>query len=506
MSINSTFGRGATLAALAFLSTAAITFPASSQAADTVRVAIPLAFRGLDPHEGVNPRAEVSLQSNLYSSLTRITPKLEVVGDLATSWENPDPKTWIFKLNPKAKFQSGTALDAAMVVSNFQRMFDPQFTFASDLKPVFDKVEAVDPTTVRITLKTPYPDFLRRLSYAYFLDTEWAKTHNPKLESNASGPYILSKFDPESGATLTANPNYYGEAPAFKTAEMKVLGTPASRLQALQAGEIDVSMVIDPQDLKQLESNGNFKVGSIDSSRSVFLWFNTTKPPLDKQEVRQALNYAVNKDIITKALLQGLAKPLDGQVFSSVYEGHNPDLKAFPFDPAKAKDMLAKAGFPNGFTTDMSVPTGAYVAGDQIAQVVAGQLAQVGVKVTMNAMPMQTQTQQGNNAQTAAAMRFVGYAAYDMSSRGLLTFFRGAGASNQAKDPGFDKLYDAYLNAKDDAEGKALVKQITVRMNEFAPMLFLYAQPTTYAVAKNVDWVPRPDDWLRAFDMKPASK
>ena len=217
-----------------------------AQSADTIRVAIPLGFRGLDPHEGVNQRAEVSLQSNIYSSLTRVTPELEVVGDLAESWSNPEPNVWEFKLNPKAKFENGTVLDAPMIVSNFARMFDPAlaFTFASDLKPVISNVEAVDATTLRITLGTAYPDFLRRMSYVYFLDTEWAKEHNPKLEANGSGPYRLVRFDPENIAVLEANPDYYGEQPAYPHAEFKVLGTPASRLTALLAGEIDVSTVI----------------------------------------------------------------------------------------------------------------------------------------------------------------------------------------------------------------------------------------------------------------------
>lgn len=479
-----------------------------AQSADTIRVAIPLGFRGLDPHEGVNQRAEVSLQSNIYSSLTRVTPELEVVGDLAESWSNPEPNVWEFKLNPKAKFENGTVLDAPMIVSNFARMFDPAlaFTFASDLKPVISNVEAVDATTLRITLGTAYPDFLRRMSYVYFLDTEWAKEHNPKLEANGSGPYRLVRFDPENIAVLEANPDYYGEQPAYPHAEFKVLGTPASRLTALLAGEIDVSTVIDPQDLLQLESSGRFKVGAIASSRSVFLWFNTTKAPLDNQAVRQALNHAVNSQAITETLLKGYGKPLQGQVFGETYPGFNPNLEAYSYDPELAKKMLADAGFPNGFSTQMSVPTGAYVAGDQIAQVVAAQLGQIGVNVTIDAMPIQTQIQQGNNAETAAAMRFIGYAAYDMSSRGLLNYFRSAGASNQAKDPAFDELYAAYLTNTDETKTAELVNAVTAHMRDFAPMLFLYAQPTTYAISNDVEWVPRPDDWLRAFDMKPAAK
>jgi len=480
---------------------------AAAQDSSTVRIAIPLGFRGLDPHEGVNPRAEVTLQSNIYSSLTRITPELEVVGDLATQWEQPEPLIWEFELNPAARFENGTPLDADEIVANFSRMFDAElgFTFAADLKPVIKSVEAVTPTRVRFTLSSPYPDFLRRMSYIYFLDTEWAKSHNPKLEANASGPYRLVSFDPEAGAVLEANPDYYGEQPAFSNAEMKVLRSPAQRLTGLLAGEVDVATILDPQDLKQIEATGEFKVGAIDSSRSVYLWYNTTKEPFDNKLVRQALNYAVNVPQITETLLSGYGKALEGQVFSPIYTGYNPDLKAYPYDPEKAKALLAEAGYPNGFTTTMSVPTGAYVAGDQIAQVVAAQLAQIGVKVNIEQMPMQTMTQQGNNPETAAPMRFVGYAAYDMSARGFLIYFRSAGASNQAKDPGYDKLYEAYLNAETDEEKAKLVAEITEYMRDFAPMLFLYSQPTTYAVRNSVEWTPRPDDWLRAFDMTPVA-
>ncbi|PTQ75316.1 extracellular solute-binding protein (family 5) [Celeribacter persicus] len=236
----------------------------------------------------------------------------------------------------------------------------------------------------------------------------------------------------------------------------------------------------------------------------MFLWFNTTTPGIDNKLVRQAMNYAVDKEVIVKALLRGYGSVLNGQVFSPIYTGYNPDLDPYPYDPEKAKELLAEAGYPDGFSTTLQVPTGAYVAGDQIAQVVAAQLGQVGIKVEIEQMPIQTLIQLGNNAETAGPMRFLGYAAYDMSARGFLIYFRSAGASNQAKDPDYDKLYEAYLAAETEEEKAALVKEITVHMRDYAPMLWLYSQPTTYAVRKGVDWKARPDDWLRAFDMKPA--
>lgn len=478
--------------------------PVAAQSTDTVKIAIPLAFRGLDPHEGLVARAELSLQSHIYPSLTRINKDLEVVGDLATSWDRVDATTWEFEIHPAVRFENGTLLDADEIIANFKRMLDPDsgFTFASDIRSVIESIEAVSPTRVRFNLTTPYPDFLRRLSYIFFIDTEWAKTHNPKLEANGTGPYKLVSFDPENSAVLELNPNYYGETPDFANVELKVLQSPAQRLTGLLSGEIDAAAILDPQDLQQLEDNGNFTVGAVDSSRSMYAWFNTTKAPLDNKLVRQALNYAVNKEVIVDTLLRGYGSVLKGQVFSEGYNGYNPDLDPYPYDPEKAKALLAEAGFPNGFTTTMSVPTGAYVAGDQIAQVVAAQLAQVGVNVEMALAPMQTLIQQQNDADLVAPLRFIGYAAYDMSARGFLIYFRSEGASNHAKDPGFDELYYRYLAAPTDAEQAELVTEITEHMRDYAPMLFLYSQPTTYAVRKDIDWVARPDDWLLAFDME----
>jgi peptide/nickel transport system substrate-binding protein len=479
----------------------------STSAAKTLTIAVPSAFGSLDPALGINVRAELSLQSDLFSSLVQLNPKLQIVPDLATSWNQSSPTTWVFHLRSGAKFQNGDALDATDVVANFKRMETPSVgsTELGDLKADLTSVTAPNATTVQFNLKAPYIDFLKRVSYIYYVDVPWVAGHNPKLQANASGPYELVSFNPQTGATLKANPAYYGQQPAYPNVQLKVLATSQARVDALQAGSVDVATVLDPQSLPTLKGDSKLTAGAIPSARTIFMWFNTTKKPMDSQLVRQAINYAIDKNAIVKSVLGGSAEVLNGQVINSTYSNYDSSLQPYPYDPAKAKQLLAQAGYPNGFSTTMSVPTGSYLDGDLVSQAIQSQLKQVGINVKLDNEPLQTFIQQNLNAKTADPIRFVGYASYDTSTRGMLAYFASTSSTNDSKDPAFDPLYNTYRGATTPAAATQAANAVLQEMYTFAPVAFLYSQPLTYAVSKTVSWVPRPDDWLRAFDMSPAS-
>jgi peptide/nickel transport system substrate-binding protein len=481
----------------------------SSGSNSTLKIAVPAAFGTLDPNLGLQVDSEVSVQSDLFSSLVQLNPQLKIVGDMATSWQNPSPTVWVFKLRPGMKFQNGDPLDANTVVDNFQRMESKSLgsSWISDLTPYLQSVTAPDATTVKFQLKSPYTDFLYRLSYIFYIDTQWLPGHNPKLQANASGPYELVSFNPQSEAVLKANPSYYGKKPAYKNVDYLVEATSTDEINALQTNAVDVATAMAPNDMKSLASDTNLVTGSEPSLRNVFLWMTTVHGgPLANPLVRQAMNYAVDKQAIVNTIFGGKTEALKGQVLNGTYTMLNTSLEGYPYNPAKAKQLLAQAGYPNGFSTEMTYPTGTYPADDLVSQVLVQQYAAVGIKLKLNAIPFTSFVTMNVNAKSQATpLRYEGYASYTPSSAGMLYFFTSDHYTNAAPDPKYDELVNKYLTAPNATLAKQYFDETTQEMYDFAPMVFLYAQPLTYAYSKSVQWTPRPEGWLRAYDMTPAN-
>lgn len=476
---------------------------------DQLTIALPTAVQCLDPLCG-GGKQEQALRSQVYLSLTEINPDLELVGQAAESWDNPSPTEWVFHLHDGITFESGGKLDAAQVKANFDRYLAPENASSNsnaDLRRGVKSVAVVDPLTVRFDLNNPWTEFAQRLSTVTYLDTAWLRTGaNATLTASADGPYRVVSFNPESEIVLETNPSYFGTKPAYGKVTYRVLPSASARLSAIQSGEADVVTGIDPQDMNVVESDSNLATGAVESTRSMYMWFNTSRAPFDKQEVRQALNYAVDKKAIIDSVMSGLTQPLQGQVLSKAYTGFDPNVAEYPFDQAKAKALLAQAGVPNGFDMTLSVPQGAYVGVDLIAQALAGQLGRIGVNVKVESMPFAAWQQTlMNGPEKAMDATLTGFASPDNENLQMLSYFASDYIMNHSDDPGFDAAYDKVRSATTNDQLVAATQAAMAQQHDWAQLLFLFPAPLTYAVNKSVDITIRPDEWLRANDAKPAT-
>jgi peptide/nickel transport system substrate-binding protein len=242
----------------------------------------------------------------------------------------------------------------------------------------------------------------------------------------------------------------------------------------------------------------------VQSTRNVFIKFNTQKAPLDNKLVRQAMNYAIDKDAIRDSIFDGQAYIEPCQILTPSYFGFNPDLKPYPHDVKKAQALLKESGIDLKQVIEMDIPVATYIQGQEVAQAVAAMLGDVGLKMKMNEMDFGAYMNKYLRSRTLAQTSLLSHGWPTLDADGQLTLLAPGNQYAYWDDAAFGKALEAARSTMDKDKRLAAYKDATKIMCEEAPVLFLYAQPTTYGVSKRVTWQARGDDWVRSFDMKPA--
>lgn len=244
----------------------------------------------------------------IYAGLVHITPSLEPVPDLAESWENPDPQTFIFKLRPDLKFSDGSPLTADDVVFTYTTMIDPDFNApARALYTPISAVEAIDPQTVKFTLSAPYAPLLSYLDIGIVPKALVEGGTDLASAPVGAGPMKLASWNRGSEIALEANDNYWRGAPDIKAVTIKIIGDNSARAQAFEAGDLDViQSPLSPQDIERLKADDRFG-NVITAGLGVnYLNFNTKDPLLSDPKMRQAFSMLVDQDTIVNDIYQGV--------------------------------------------------------------------------------------------------------------------------------------------------------------------------------------------------------
>jgi len=454
----------------------------------------------LDPTNAQVVGTDVSLMAHLYSSLVRRQASGELVGDLATSWEAIDDHTWKFTLREDVVFPNGKKLDAEVVKWNIERMRDPatksrnRAWFAA-----VERVEVVSPTEVRVITSQAYPALPAQLTMLFFLEPGWVAEHNAATETMGTGAFELVEYDPGQSILLTARKGYYGKAPAFDRLRYRIVPEAAARVAGVETGELDLALDIPLEDIETLDGRDGIKAGWVQSARTMSVRINTTVEPLASNiELRKALNYAIDKESIVNNLLEGKGTVSACQVISSDYFGHNPDLKPYPYDPEKAREIIAASGIGNQ-PIELQVPTGRYFMASEIGQIVAGQLEEVGLKVVLREYDFATWVKPYAAGQMGP-LALMGQSWPTLDASGLLTLYTSGNVSGYFKNPNFDEAVKAASATVDPQKRQEAFRQATQLFCDAAPVIFLFHQPLTYATSADVNWAPRGDDWVLVDD------
>jgi peptide/nickel transport system substrate-binding protein len=463
-----------------------------SDAQDTLRVGV----SDLPPGRG-NPfdssgSPEVYTSAALFDSLTKVDTEGVAQPMLATAWENTSPTTWEFQLREGVTFSNGEEFTADAVVATIDFLTTDEvgstLVVARDIATV-ESATAVDPLTVEITTAAPDPVLPNRLAGMYIpAPAHFAEVGLDGFAADpiGSGPYAVESWS-DNMVTLTAVDDSW-RAPNIPTVEIIALPEPAARLQALLSDQVDLAVQLSPDQLPQLEGAGY--VASVSSAPQVMsLAFYTESPeesPLASPEVRLALNHAVNKDAIVDNLLPEQAAPASQGATPAAF-GYDPELEPIAYDPELAQQLLADAGYPDGFSFAADIVVGSFPADAEIYQLMQQDLAAVGVDVEL------TQITFPEWLEKYLANGWTGQAfGLSWNTAPLLDSIRPIEIFSCKKEPAFFcddammPLIDEANTEFDPAAREAILHEIWAAMQANPPALYLVEQVDIAGLADNL--------------------
>ena len=344
----------------------------------------------LDPQH-TNDNASYSVEKPMLEGLIGFNEKMEQIPQLAEKWDaSADARVYTFYLRKGITFHDGTPFNAAAVKANFDRVRNPDNKLRRyTLYKVISQIDVIDEHTVRFTLSEPFGAMIATFAHpAGGINSPTAvQKYGADYGKNpvGTGPYKFQEWVPNDHITLVRNPDYWDKNNAAKVDKIIVKPVPedGTRIAMLQKGD---AQFINPVPYSMADVVSKDKNLSLAESESVYTFWvamNTQKKPFSDIRVRQAMNYAIDKEAVIKAVLRGQGKPADSPLAPRVW-GYTP-VKTYPYDLAKAKALLAEAGYPNGFKTILR--GGVQTDAKDAMVAIQGQLKQVGVDVEVLALP-----------------------------------------------------------------------------------------------------------------------
>lgn len=453
--------------------------------------------------------------NQLYDGLTKFdlkqdteTPK--IIPGLAASWKsNADATVWTFTLRTGVKFHDGTPFDADAVIFNLDRYLNkaaPQYDQAAGASAGLSlggvkTYKKLDAKTIQITTNGPYSHLAEDLVFVYMASPTAVKKEGNTGFANhpvGTGPFVFKSLTRGQQLVLTTNKDYWAGPAKIDELVLKPIPDSSARLAALQAGEVNWIEVPSPDDIATLKSSG-YQVLT-NSYDHVWPWiFDQSKKPLNNLKVRQAINYAIDRQTMADVLLQGTADPAY-QIIPRANLAYDKKNDVFSYDPDKAKQLLAEAGYPNGFSMSVSYPTSG--SGNMLPgpmnQELQSDLAKVGIKVTLKPIEWATMLTDfsGGKIPDGADAINISLTFIQESFWGLM--FGSSSPLNAAhyKNPQVDALIGKSLAEPDATKRAAIYTQIGALLDKDAIWLDIVNDRNPRALAPDVHGFVEAKSWF----------
>ena len=449
------------------------------------------AFSTVDPHN-LSLNSDIMLSRQIYEPLYWINDEGEEIPMLATEYSiSEDGLTWTFQLREGVTFQNGDPLTAQDVVYSYERCFDN--AYMQEKVEAIDSVTAPDDSTVEMHLKYQFSPLMEKIAAIGIVSQSFAEANMDDqglLGFNAcgTGAYSVKEAIPDVSITLEAYSGYWGGEAPIKTLNFEQITDETTAVTAFEAGEIDV-MSIPSANWAQISESGQYNTDSRPSNHVVYLIFNTEAAPFDNRELRQAIAYAINREDIIAVAADGLADPATS-LATSYMLGYTEDHMTYEYDPEKAKELLAEAGYPDGLDIgSMKTMSGSYF--EKVMQVVQSQLAEIGITSTIEGMDGNSLVEDcitGNF--TLADMGQNLSLDYDF----LKTYFNEEyiNGLNMARvsDSQIQELFEQGASTTDKEERLAIYQEIEDLTQELCAYVPLYNLQTTTAWNKDLNYTP----------------
>jgi peptide/nickel transport system substrate-binding protein len=468
----------------------------------TVNIALSAEPNTFDPHLTVGRNTQIFI-ANVFDGLTSRDASANILPNLATEWGFlGDGSSWQFKLRSGVTFHNGDPFNAESVKFTLDRAINPETkaTISSELSSIAG-VDIVDASTVVIRTKAPDIMIPNRLSELYGgmmspTQTMAADATTLATKPNGTGPFMLTEWVKNERMVLQANPNYWRGPASVSQLTVRPILEDAARVAALQTGEVDFIANVPYERITELEGNPNLVVKTIATPRVFFIGLDPRVAPLNDVRVRQALNYAVDVEAIISALYLGHASRLATAVPTAAF-GYDASVTPYPYDPAKAKELLAAAGYPDGFSIQFDSFTGSIADHSKPAEAIAEYLRQVGIDVKLNVFEFGAfGPRRVANQLSPLHIYSLGNAYFEpawaikwMMQQNLGLFYRN------------EEIYALCNQAEATFEPSARVPiyaKVQQMMKDDAGFIFLYQNDAVFAMNKKIMYDPRADEtqWL----------
>ena len=478
----------------------------------------------MDPH-AVNAAPVLGFLNNVYEGLVRRGPDMRIEGALAQRWEALGSDGWRFHLRRDVRFHDGSAFTAEDVLFSYERAASKEADTASWFAPV-ERVEVVDDHTIDFRTRAPNPIFPDSIANFMILDKGWAEKHGAQrpakeggnfatLNANGTGAFRLATREPGLRTVLEPFEGWWGKAEhGITRAEFTPIQNPATAVAALLSGSIDMTESVPIQDAARLAASPGVKIMQGLEARVIMLGFahaaeHARTPGSDGQpvpnalrdlRVRQAIAHAVDVEAIRRTIMRGAAEPAS-QLVSADMRGYSKAHAARPArDPAKARALLAQAGYEKGLALEFKCTNDRYLNDESVCQAIVSMLAQVGITARLDAMPVRNYWSELRKS--AFDLYLVGWSPGTFDAEHPIRFL--AATKDDAKKLGswnfggysnarVDELLPRIQSELDETVRQRMLDESAKLLQDELAYLPLYVEPLVWGARANVTVVQRPD-------------
>ncbi len=507
---------------------------AEAQAPNRVlRMATSVDAATLDPH-ATNALFTFLVVHQVYEGLTWRGDDLKVHPGLATSWEQVEPTRWRFRLREGVRFAGGEAFEADDVVFSIQRALRPTSNYGIFVDTV-TSVEARDRLTVDIVTRVPDPVIPDKMTRVMIMDRGWSEANRATepqnfaqreetftvRHSNGTGPFVIRSREAESRTVMVRNPTWWGAQNGGSRGNVTeyhhiTLTSDATRIAALLSGEVDVVHVVPVQDVARIQRDQRLRILEGQENRTVWIGMRQDveeltgsdvrgRNPLKDLRVRQAIAHAMDLDALRRTTLRGQGVPT-GSMWTEFVNGWARETdRRTPYDPARARALLAEAGYPNGFSVPMDCPVGTY---DEACQAVAAMLTRVGIRAQLTIHPNAVFSQRVRRQEPMLYMLSWGVPTFDASYtlRAVMASRSVGGAATWNAGGYSNPRFDALLQ-RIDAEGdpdarRGLIREAHALHNAELGHVPLYHMMIPWAHRAGVTMTHRADNQVQVREIR----
>jgi peptide/nickel transport system substrate-binding protein len=477
--------------------------PIDAQGAkETLSVDLPGEPATLDPHVQWDTDS-YHVYRNIFDNLVTRSPDGKIVPQIAKAWRYENDTTLVLDIRTDVKFHDGTALTVDDVVWSVQRIIDPAFKSPqlSQFNSIV-KAEAIGTDKVRLTMSSPYPALLAQLVKLSIVPRAYVqKVGNEKfnLEPMGSGPYRFGGWQKGVRVTLAANESYWRGRPPFKTVTFQVVPDTATRIANLKTGRSDIIRQLNPDDAASLKGESRLQILSVPTERTGYLFINALYGPTKDVRVRRAIAHAINRPLLIDALMGGYARPVNILLTPANF-GYVEGFKGYPFDPARARQLLKEAGAEGA-----EIPFYTSPAYDQrLVQAIQQMLQEVGLKVTISQTDQPTflKRRQGKPEEAGSISLGRWSCACQDADGVIFPLFQSQSLWAKYANPAFDDAVTRARQTLKDEDRLKHYREAFAILEQDAPGIGLYQDFAIYAARRELSWRPTANEAFFVMEMK----